>query len=447
MPGLTHYIERPPDERKKDWKEIYKPVPDDMARKEATRCNFCLEAPCISGCPAGVDVAAFIRRIRVGDNRSAVRIIREANPFAGVCGRICPAEQLCIAECRNQYCTAPVDIAALQRYVSDAELIRGVRVPGTKISKKAPRVACIGAGPAGLACASELALRGYRVTVFEQNELPGGMLTYGIPSYRLNQAITDSEIDYITKLGPVIKTGTRVKSVTSLLKKGYAAVFVGVGAWKSRWLDIPGTDLAGVWDALDFIAAAKFRKRPRVGEVVGIFGGGNTAMDCAGTALRLGAKRVIIIYRRGSAEMPAWESEVETTFKEGTEFMFLTAPVRIIGKRRVEAVECVKMQLGPKDSSGRPRPIPIPGSEFTLPVNTVIQAVGQEPDADLLRSLGLATDRKGRIKVKANGATVIPGVFAGGDAVNGGATAVQAVAEGKSAAAAIDRYLSRKRKK
>lgn len=445
MSGLTSSIERPVKERLKDWKEIHTPVPHTLAYKEAIRCNFCFEAPCTAGCPAGVDVSAFIRRINVGDTRSALRIIKDANPFAGVCGRICPAELFCIGECRNRYSTAPTDIAALQRYVADVELVRGCRIPEIKKSRGARKVACIGAGPASLACAVELARRGHDVSVFEQHRKPGGMLTYGIPSYRLSQDIVDAEIEQIKKMGVKILTGKKITNIKKLKAAGYAATFVGAGAWKSKWQNIEGTRLNGVWDAMEFLTAAKFnRSTPRIGNTVAIFGAGNTAMDCAGTALRLGAKRVIIIYRRGRAEMPAWESVVALTFKEGTEFMLLTAPKRILGKNKVEAVECITMKLGPKDESGRPRPIPIPGSEFTLKVDTVIQALGQETDRELFTQLGLRTDKHGCIATKKNGLTSIPGVFAGGDAVSGGATAVEAVAAGKTAAEAIDRYLKRK---
>jgi len=445
MSGLTSSIERPVKERLKDWKEIHTPVSHTIAYREAIRCNFCFEAPCTAGCPAGVDVSAFIRRINVGDTRSALRIIKDANLFAGVCGRICPAEIFCIGECRNRHSTAPTDIAALQRYVADVELLRGYRIPEIKKAKGAKKVACIGAGPASLACAAELARRGYNVTVFEQNRKPGGMLTYGIPPYRLSQEIVDTEIEQIRKMGVKILTGKKITDVKKLKAAGYAAVFVGAGAWKSKWQNIEGTRLKGVWDAMEFLTAAKFsRSKPRIGNTVAIFGAGNTAMDCAGTALRLGAKRVLIIYRRGRAEMPAWESEVALTFKEGTEFMLLTAPKRILGKKKVEAVECIKMRLGPKDESGRPRPIPIPGSEFTLTVDTVIQALGQETDRELFTQLGLRTDKRGCIKTKENGLASIPGVFAGGDAVNGGATAVEAIAAGKTAAEAIDRYIRKR---
>lgn len=445
MSEMTRSTERPVKERIRDWKEIRKPVPGNLAQKEAVRCNYCLEAPCSTGCPSGVDVSAFIRRIFVGDLRSAIRIIKDSNPFASVCGRICPAEEFCIGACRNQFATSPLDIATLQRYVADLDLVSGVRPPVVQVRKGAKKVACVGAGPAGLTCAIECAKRGYDVTVFEQNARAGGMLTYGIPSYRLDQEIVDAEIEQIRKAGVRILTGKKVASLAKLKSAGFSAVFVGTGAWKSRWQNLEKTRMGGVWDALDFIAAAKFgAKKPRVGETVAIFGAGNTAMDCAGTALRLGAARVLIIYRRGMAEMPAWESEVGMTFREGTEFMLLTAPKRIIGTKKVEAVECVKMKLGPKDESGRPRPIPIPGSEFILKADTVIQALGQDPDAELNKALGLKTDARGCIRTKANGLTNIPGVFAGGDAVNGGATAVEAIAAGKAAAESIDRYLRKK---
>jgi len=445
MSGMTRSTERPVKERIKDWKEIHKPISHNLAQKEAVRCNYCLDAPCSTGCPSGVDVSAFIRRIFVGDLRSAIRIIKDSNPFASVCGRICPAEEFCIGACRNQFATSPLDIATLQRYVADLDLLKGVPPPAVAIRKGTKKVACVGAGPAGLTCAIECVKRGYDVTVFEQNDKAGGMLTYGIPSYRLDQDIVDAEIDGIRKAGVKILTGKKITSLPKLKAAGFSAVFVGTGAWKSRWQNIERTKMEGVWDALDFIAAAKFGpKKPRVGETVAIFGAGNTAMDCAGTALRLGAERVLIIYRRGMAEMPAWESEVAMTFREGTEFMLLTAPKRIIGKKKVEAVECVKMKLGPKDESGRPRPIPIPGSEFILKADTVIQALGQDPDAGLHAALGLKTDARGCVKTKANGLTNLPGVFAGGDAVNGGATAVEAIAAGKASAEAIDKYLRKR---
>lgn len=443
--SVTRSTERPVKERTRDFQEILKPVPHNLARKEAVRCNYCLEAPCSSGCPSGVDVSAFIRRIHVGDLKSAIRIIREANPFASVCGRICPADEFCIGACRNQFATSPLDIATLQRYVADLDLVGGIRPFAVKPRKGAKKVACVGAGPAGLTCAIECAKRGHHVTVFEQNRKAGGMLTYGIPSYRLDQRIVDAEIEAIRKSGVNIVTGKKIAGLAALKASGFAAVFIGTGAWKSRWQNLEQTKLDGVWDALDFIAAAKFGpKKPRVGETVAIFGAGNTAMDCAGSALRLGAARVLVIYRRGMAEMPAWEAEVAMTFREGTEFMFLTAPKKVLGKKRVEAVECIKMKLGPKDESGRPRPVPIPGSEFIVKADTVVQALGQDPDAALHKAFGLKTDARGRIKTKANGLTSIPGVFAGGDAVNGGATAVEAVAAGKAAAEAIDRYLRKR---
>lgn len=441
MSGLTSAIERPVKERIKDWKEIRTTVPHNLAYREAIRCNYCIEAPCSTACPSGVDVSAFIRRICVGDLRSAIRIIKESNPFAGVCGRICPVEQFCMDKCRSQFATAPVDIAILQRYVADVELLRGYRVPEVRKAKGAKKVACVGAGPASLACAAALAKRGYDVTVFEQHKKPGGMLTYGIPSYRLSQEIVDAEIDQIRKMGVKIATGKKITSIKKLKTAGFKAIFVGTGAWRSKWQNIEGAELKGVWDAMKFLTAAKFGPKPRVGATVAIFGAGNTSMDCAGVSLRLGAKRVLIIYRRGRAEMPAWESEVALTFKEGTEFMLLTAPKRILGATKVAAVECIKMKLGPRDESGRPRPIPIPGTEFTLKVDTVIQALGQETDAELLSQLGLRTDKSGCVKTKKGGATTIPGVFAGGDAVNGGATAVEAIAAGKTAADAIEKYL------
>jgi glutamate synthase (NADPH/NADH) small chain len=446
MSGLTGSIERPVEERTKDWKEIKRPVPDDLAHKEALRCNFCFESPCTEGCPAGVDVGAFIRRIRVGDLRSAIRIIKEANPFAGVCGRICPTEQLCMEKCTSVLATEAIDIGVLQRYAADVELLRGVRVPKFKKSNKAKKVACVGGGPAGLTCAAELCKRGYDVTVFEQQRRPGGMLTYGIPSYRLQQAIVDVEVDYIRRLGVKIVTGRKITNIRQLKSKGFKAIFIGTGAWKSRRLTIPGIELDGVWDALDFIAASKLKSRkPRVGKTVAVLGAGNTAMDCAGTALRLGAKRVLLIYRRSRVEMPAWKSEVELAFKEGTEIMLLTAPKKILGKKKVQAIECIKMKLGPKDESGRRRPIPVPGSEFIIQVDTVIQALGQVTDSDFIRGLGLRTDKRGRAKIRKNGLTNVPGVFAGGDVVSGGATAVEAIAAGKAAAEAIDNYLAKRR--
>ena len=254
------------------------------------------------------------------------------------------------------------------------------------------------------------------------------------------------EVAYIRKLGVKIVTERKITNIRQLKSKGFKAIFIGTGAWKSRRLTIPGIELDGVWDALDFIAASKLKSRkPRVGKTVAVLGAGNTAMDCAGTALRLGAKRVLLIYRRSRVEMPAWKSEVELAFKEGTEIMLLTAPKRILGKKKVQAIECIKMKLGPKDESGRRRPIPVPGSEFIIQVDTVIQALGQETDSDFIRGLGLRTDKRGRAKIRKNGFTNVPGVFAGGDVVSGGATAVEAIAAGKAAAEAIDNYLVKRR--
>ena len=234
MSGMTRSTERPVKERIKDWKEIHKPIPHNLAQKEAVRCNYCLDAPCSTGCPSGVDVSAFIRRIFVGDLRSAIRIIKDSNPFASVCGRICPAEEFCIGACRNQFATSPLDIATLQRYVADLDLLKGALPPAVAIRKGAKKVACVGAGPAGLTCAIECARRGYDVTVFEQNNKAGGMLTYGIPSYRLDQDIVDAEIDGIRKAGVKILTGKKITSLPKLKAAGFSAVFVGTGAWKSH---------------------------------------------------------------------------------------------------------------------------------------------------------------------------------------------------------------------
>jgi glutamate synthase (NADPH/NADH) small chain len=443
------------EKRVKSFEEIKGAYRPQQAVAEAARCLYCDDPPCNKGCPAGIDVLGFIQRIKTKNFVGAYRLIRRENPLGAICSRICPTEELCEKECSSTELNEPIAIADLQRFVTDLELGKGIETPpekgrgplGTlrpKARSSGKRVAIIGSGPAGLACAAQLALLGYSPIIFEKKGIPGGILRNGIPEYRLPKKIINKELNYLKKLGVKIKTNALVKNINSPFKKGFEAIFIAIGANEPIYMGIPGENLKGIYTAQEFLRRAKNNpKGLKMGRRVAIIGGGNVAMDSASTALRLKAKEVTIIYRRTQKEMPAWRDEIEEAREEGVSFQFLTLPIRFLGKEKLEGMECIRMRLGKKDRSGRPRPVPIKGSEFSLPVNTVILAIGQRPNLSFSKmNPRLKMDKRGLVVVKKKTqATSLRGVFAGGDAVNGGATVVQAIGEGKKAAVAIDKYL------
>ncbi len=434
------------EERKAGFDEVEKGLALHQALPEASRCLFCHEAPCVTGCIAGVDVVGFIRRLKTRNFVGAARLIREANVFSAVCARVCPQEEQCEKPCSSTNLTEPIAISALHRFVADEELKRGIRSQkaGTATGK---RVSVVGAGPAGLTLAHELARLGHEVTVFEGEDKPGGLLLHGIPRYRLPREVANAEIDYALSPGVNLKTGIGVGKDISFdeVRHNSDAVFIGVGLSYKDQSDIPGHDLPGVLQAREFLRKAALGEAPELSGRTVVIGGGNVAMDAACTALRAGASEVIILYRRSLKEMPAWKREQEFAEREGVKFRCLTAPVKFIEKdRKPAAIECVSTRLREPDSGGRPRPEVIPGSEHVIDVSYVILATGQALWQEVSSVFGgIELAPSGTIKVSSETlATSIEGVFAGGDAVNGGRTVVQAVADGKLAAKSIDDFLS-----
>jgi NADPH-dependent glutamate synthase beta subunit-like oxidoreductase len=407
---------------------------------EASRCLMCDEAPCLDGCPAGVDVRRFIRKIRFGNFRGAARLIREANLLVGICGRVCPQEILCMENCTRGNLDTPIDIAGLQRFAGDIELgtLAPLPVPADVREEK---VAVLGAGPAGLAAAAELRKRGFGVEVFERADSMGGVLTQGIPPFRRSRAFVDSELDYVGRLGPAVHLGRDESDVGALLRDGFDAVVIGVGLYRPYTIGLPGEDLDGVLVASDLLAAVARGEKPDLGTRVVVIGGGNVAIDAAMTALHLGAERVDLCSLESHDELPAFRSEIEIAQGEGIEFHTRTKPVRILGAEgKVSGYEGVGIRwkepglLVPSNAED------IPGTEFGLAATAVIEAIGQGVRD---RYEGVDADERGLIRVDAETmATSMPGVFAAGDVVSGGATAVQAFAEGKRAAAGVAAYLN-----
>lgn len=398
------------------------------------------KSPCSVTCPAGVNAHAYVALISQGKFKEALGVLRRTMPFAGVCGRVCTHP--CETECERGKIDEPISIRGLKRFMSDYELRQG-RVKATPVKRTMDtKVAVVGSGPAGLACAYDLVNQGYPVTVFEALDEAGGMLRYGIPEYRLPKLILNSEIGYIQELGVEIKTNTLVKNLDNLFEQGYRAVFIATGAWASQKMGIPGENIDGVYGALDFLKQVNQGMKIKIGEKVAVVGGGNAAVDSARSALRLGAKEVTIIYRRTRKEMPAIENEIVEMEDEGVKVLYLTNPVEILNKNGVlNSIKCIKMQLGEVDSSGRRRPITIPGSEFNLNIDTVIMAVGQtvdETQVPVKFKLGVGkTLRVDQVTLQ----TEVDGVFAGGDMVTGPDDVIHAISAGKEAAISIDRYL------
>ncbi|HID94513.1 MAG TPA: NADPH-dependent glutamate synthase [Candidatus Latescibacteria bacterium] len=433
----------------------------EQVRKEADRCLACKKPKCIAGCPVQVDIPGFIALIKKGDFPGAVHKIKETNSLPAICGRVCPQEEQCEARCVLAKKAEPVAIGRLERFVADWEMENGVTVLPSPARLTGKRVAVVGSGPAGLTVSGDLAKLGHRVTIFEGLHKPGGVLVYGIPEFRLPKAIVEKEVDYIKRLGVEIKTNMvigRIYTVDELLGNGFHAVFLGNGAGLPRFMHIPGENLNGVYSANEYLTRANLMKAYRfpeydtpirLGRKVAVIGGGNVAMDSARTALRLGAEKVYNVYRRSRKEMPARDEEIANAEEEGVQFVFLTNPVRIIGDEDgwVTGMECIRMELGEPDLSGRRRPIPVKGSEFTLEVDMVVVAIGTDANPLIaLTTPDLEVNGRGYIVASSEtGETSKPGVFAGGDIVTGAATVISAMGAGRRAAMAIDRYLSEMR--
>ncbi|MBI3099580.1 MAG: NADPH-dependent glutamate synthase [Planctomycetes bacterium] len=452
------------DARRANFLEVALGYTKEMAVAEAERCLKCSNQPCVAGCPVEIDIPAFIALMQQGDISGAARKIKEKNALPAVCGRVCPQEDQCEKVCTMTKKFEPVGIGRLERFAADFEAAQafpgdnGASLPA-RAPKTGRRIACVGSGPSSLTVAGDLILLGHEVTVFEALHKAGGVLVYGIPEFRLPKAIVQREIDYLSRLGVEVRTNTVIgKSFTIdelLGEEGYDAVFIGTGAGLPHFMKIPGINLPGVYSANEYLTRSNLMKAYRFpeydtpivrGQRVAVVGGGNTAMDSVRTALRLGAKEARLVYRRSRAEMPARKEEVEHAEEEGVIFMMLTNPTRIFADEggRVGLMECVKMELGAPDESGRRSPVVMPGSEFTLEVDTVVMAVGQGANP-LIRATtpDLKCNKWGYIEAdEETGRTSKPGVFAGGDIVSGGATVILAMGAGRKAARAIHAYVT-----
>jgi len=448
-----------PQERRQNFNEVSLGYSEEQALAEANRCLQCPKPQCIQGCPVEIEIPAFIKLIREGKFEEAVKKLKEKNSLPAICGRVCPQEEQCQKFCVVGKVGDPVSIGRLERFVADWERAKGVKV-SDNTSSTDKKVAIIGAGPAGLTAAADLAKLGHKIVIFEALHLPGGVLVYGIPEFRLPKSIVRAEVDYIEKLGAELKLGYligRTHTIPELLKeRGFDAVFIGTGAGLPAFMGVPGENLGGIYSANEFLIRVNLMKSYafpaydtpiRIGKHVVVIGGGNVAMDSARSALRLGAEEVCIVYRRSREELPARKEEVENAEEEGILCKFLAAPTKFIGDEKgwVKAMECICMELGPPDESGRRRPVPVKGSEFVMDADTVIVAIGRTPNPIIQSTTeGLAVTRWGTIVTDENGKTSLDGVYAGGDIVTGEATVISAMGAGKKAAKAIHEYLTKK---
>ena len=446
-----------PEVRNKNFLEVALGYTEEMAVDEAQRCLGCKNMPCVKGCPVNIDIPAFIKEIADKNFEGAYGIIAKSSSLPAVCGRVCPQETQCEGKCVRGIKGEPVGIGRLERFAADYHNAN-FKGETEKPASNGKKVAVIGAGPAGLTCAGDLAKKGYDVTVFEALHLAGGVLVYGIPEFRLPKSIVQREIDGLKAIGVHIETNVIIgKTITidELFEQGFKSVFIGSGAGLPRFMNIPGENLKGVYSANEFLTRVNLMKAYKEGsdtpvkenKKVAVVGGGNVAMDAARCALRLGAEEVYIVYRRGEAELPARAEEIEHAKEEGIIFKTLTNPVEILGDENkfVSGIKCVSMELGEPDESGRRRPVVKEGSEHVIDVDCVVMSIGTSPNP-LIRNTteGLETNKHGCIVVKdESGLTSREGVYAGGDAVTGAATVILAMGAGKSAAEAIDKYLSK----
>lgn len=449
--------EQDPNVRNKNFLEVAMGYTEEMAMEEASRCLNCKNKPCVSGCPVNVRIPEFVAKVAEGKFEEAYEIITSTNSLPAISGRVCPQENQCEGKCVRGIKGESVSIGRLERFCADYHM-KHSDAKAVKPQSNGKKVAVVGAGPSGLACAGDLAKKGYEVTVFEAFHTAGGVLVYGIPEFRLPKAIVKKEVENLQDLGVEVKTNMvigRVLSVDELFEMGYKAIFIGSGAGLPSFMGIEGEDLIGVYSANEYLTRTNLMKAylddydtPIIkSKSVAVVGGGNVAMDAARCAKRLGAENVYIVYRRGMEEMPARKEEVHHAMEEGIIFKNLNNPVKILGDEngRVRAMECIEMELGEPDASGRRKPIAKEGSNFELPVDTVIMSIGTSPNP-LIRSTtpGLDTNKRGCLVVNEDTMqTTREGVYAGGDAVTGAATVILAMGAGKQAAKSIDEYLSK----
>ena len=449
--------EQPPEVRRRNFKEVPLGYSREQAMSEASRCLQCKSRPCVSGCPVGIDIPGFVKAISEGDFRTAIRIVKHDNTLPAVCGRVCPQSEQCQSRCVLGKKGDPLAIGNLERFVADWERLEG----GMEMPELAPRtgkkVAVVGSGPAGLTVAADCARNGHAVTVFEALHKLGGVLRYGIPEFRMPKEILDAEVGMLEKMGVEFRTDAVIGPMLTVhdLLGRYDAVYLAIGAGLPFFMGIPGENLAGVYSANEYLTRSNLMKAylfpqydtPIIrGRRVAVIGGGNVAMDSARTALRLGAEEVYLIYRRSRKEMPARDQEIEHAYQEGIDFHLLRLPMRILGDEQgnVVGMEVVKSRLGEPDASGRRKPIPILGTEYTIDVDVVVPALGNGANRLLTRpTRGLSTDKRGKIIANPETAeTSIEGVYAGGDIVRGAATVILAMGDGRLAARAIHEYLS-----
>ena len=452
-------------ERGHNFNEVALGYTEEMAIDEANRCLTCKNMPCTTGCPVKIHIPEFISKIKEGDFEGAYQIITQSSSLPAVCGRVCPQETQCESKCIRGVKGESVGIGRLERFVADWHNTFCTDEP-IRPESNGHRVAIVGSGPSGLTCAGDLAKRGYQVTVFEALHTAGGVLVYGIPEFRLPKAIVAKEVDTLKKLGVEIKTNVvigKTLTIDELFEQGFEAVFIGSGAGLPNFMGIPGEALCGVYSANEFLTRSNLMKayldNPETpimkGGKVAVVGGGNVAMDAARTALRLGAEKVYIVYRRSMEELPARREEVEHAQEEGIEFCLLCNPTEILGYHNPEnprdpkngfvtGITCIRMELGEPDERGRRRPVVVKGSEFTIDVDTVIMSIGTSPNP-LIKSTtqGLEVNQRGGIVVNEDGLTSRNAVYAGGDAVTGAATVISAMGAGKTAAKAIDEALNK----
>lgn len=453
--------EQPADVRNKNFKEVALGYDMKTAVDEAERCLHCPKPLCVSGCPVNVEIPAFIHAVKEGNMQEAIKILKRKNSLPAVCGRVCPQENQCESKCVLGIKGQSVAIGRLERFVADYAREHGLdNVDNEKAAPNGKKVAIVGSGPSGLTAAGDLAKMGYDVTIFEALHAPGGVLMYGIPEFRLPKEIVQHEIDALKKLGVKIMVDAvigRLFTIQELFEEeGFDAIYVGTGAGLPHFMNIEGENLNGVYSANEFLTRVNLMRAylfPKVatpvyiGKKVAVVGAGNVAMDAARTAKRLGAEQVYIVYRRSEEEMPARKEEIGHAREEGIELRLLNNPVRILGNEKgwVNGMECIKMELGEPDASGRRSPVAIKGSEYVLDVDMVVMAIGQGPNPLLKQTThDLETNKRGNIVADETGATSIPGVFAGGDIVTGAATVISAMGAGKKAAQAIDEYLKNK---
>ena len=460
--------EQEPQVRAKNFDEVCLGYNAEEAVEEANRCLTCKNAKCVQGCPVNIDIPGFIKEVKTGNFAEAYKVIGKSSALPAVCGRVCPQETQCEGKCIRGIKGEAVSIGKLERFVADWAKENGIK-PEAPAEKNGHKVAVIGSGPSGLTCAGDLAKLGYDVTIFEALHQAGGVLVYGIPEFRLpKDKVVKAEVENVKSLGVKIDTNVIIGKSTTvdelMEKEGFEAVFIGSGAGLPMFMGIPGEVSNGVFSANEYLTRSNLMKAFRddydtpivTGKKVVVVGGGNVAMDAARTALRLGAEKVYIVYRRSLKELPARKEEVEHAMEEGIDFRLLNNPVEILGYNNaddprdpkngfVTGIKCIKMELGEPDAKGRRRPVPIEGSEFVLDVDTVIMAIGTSPNPVIKNTTkGLEVNAHGGIIVNEDGLTSREGVYAGGDAVTGAATVISAMGAGKVAAKAIDEFLSKK---